>query len=163
VTRDPAALITTAKALAPNIVAWVAEDEPLGYLIGNRTWAEVVAVTAVLAEAVGHCADGPAVLAEVCAATDSAPPVNRGPGAKWSRPDDGIVDDEAVKRVAAGESTVACPVPLSPPERLRAAALITEAGGGASIIAQRLHVNGMNAWDLLRRLREGAEDEEGAA
>lgn len=146
------ALIVTAKAAAPHVVSWVADREPLGYLLGNRTNEELTALVVVLAEALGDEA-GRERLARVCAAPDGERGAYWGQAGRWSRRDDGIVDDLAVQRAADGESTPAHPVPLSPPERLRAAALIVAQGGGASQIARRLHVNGVEAAALLAQVK----------
>lgn len=142
-------LIATAKALALPVVDWVAESEPLGYLLGNRTWEELAALAVVLAEAADRDK-----LAGIVAASDGHNGEGRGYATKWSRPDDGIVDDVAIERVAAGESTTVNPVPLSPPERLRVAEVIASQGGGSSMVAKRLHVNGATAWDLLGSVAE---------
>lgn len=69
------------------------------------------------------------------------------------RPDDGVIDEIAVARAAAGE-----PVPLTGAERVEAARLLIEHGHGPAKIAQRLHVAGTTA----RRLYQQATAERGA-
>lgn len=53
-----------------------------------------------------------------------------------ARPDDGIVDQVAVERAAAGEQVP----PLSESERLAVMRLMSSRGVAARVIAQRLHV-----------------------
>ncbi len=67
-----------------------------------------------------------------------------GPRSRWERPDDGIVDEVAVDAVVSGERAL----PLSRPERLLAAEKILSAGGGVTLIGERLHVSGKVAAEL---------------
>ena len=67
------------------------------------------------------------------------------------RPDDGIVDEIAAARAAAGE-----PVPLTGPERLVAARLLHTRGIGAVEAARRLNVTTTTATRLLRRVADEA-------
>lgn len=60
-----------------------------------------------------------------------------GPRPRWERPDDGIVDEVAVDAVVSGERAL----PLSRPERLLAVRKILGAGGGVTLISERLHVS----------------------
>ena len=69
-----------------------------------------------------------------------------GPPPRWERPDDGIVDEVAVDAVVSGERAL----PLSRPERLLAAQKILSAGGGVTLISQRLHVSNKVAAQLAR-------------
>ena len=82
-------------------------------------------------------------------ARQPAPPAARGgkrpgPRSRWERPDDGIVDEVAVDAVVSGARAL----PLSRPERLLAARRILSAGGGVTLIAERLHVSGKAAAEL---------------
>jgi hypothetical protein len=77
------------------------------------------------------------------------PPATRarkrpGPRPRWERPDDGIVDEVAVDAVVCGERAL----PLSRPERLLAARKILSAGGGVTLISERLHVSSKVAAEL---------------
>jgi len=67
-----------------------------------------------------------------------------GPHSRWERPDDGIVDEVAVDAVVSGERAL----PLSRPERLLAARKILGAGGGVTLISERLHVSSKAAAEL---------------
>jgi len=155
-------LIATAKAMALPAVDWVADREPLGYLLGNRTWEELAALVIVLAEALGDEA-GRERLAQVCAAEPGRGGSLWGCDTRWSNRDDGVVDDLAVALVAAGMSTPRRPVRLTPPERRRAVEQITAAGGTAYDVARLLHVSNKTAHALLAQAAgEPAGDAEDA-
>jgi hypothetical protein len=62
------------------------------------------------------------------------------------RPDDGVVDEIAAARAAAGEH-----VPLTGPERIEAARLLHRRGIGAIEAARRLNITVTTATRLLRR------------
>ena len=67
------------------------------------------------------------------------------------RPDDGVVDEIAAARAAAGE-----PVPLTSAERLVAARMLHTRGIGAIEAARRLNVTTTTATRLLRRVAADA-------
>jgi hypothetical protein len=75
-----------------------------------------------------------------------------GPRPRWERPDDGIVDEVAVDAVVCGERAL----PLSRPERLLAARKILSAGGGVTLISERLHVSNKVAAELAAGLAGSA-------
>jgi hypothetical protein len=72
--------------------------------------------------------------------------------ARWTLPDDGIIDLIAIEIAAGG----ARPVTLTPAERRLAAARILARGGGASLIAKRLHLSGTTARRLAASIRAAA-------
>ncbi len=71
----------------------------------------------------------------------TSPAAAAGGRAVWTLPEDGIIDPVAIEIAATG----ARPVQLTPAERRLAAARILARGGGASLIAKRLHVSGSTA------------------
>jgi hypothetical protein len=69
--------------------------------------------------------------------------------ARFTLPDDGIIDLIAVEIAASGNR----PVALTPPERQLAAARILARGGTPALVSKRLHVNGTTALTLAARYR----------
>jgi hypothetical protein len=72
-----------------------------------------------------------------------------GPRSHWERADDGVVDEVAVDAVVSGERAL----PLSEPERVLAAWKIISAGGGVTLIGERLHVSNKVAAALAEAAR----------
>ncbi len=72
--------------------------------------------------------------------------------ARWTLPDDGIIDLIAIEIAAGGARAVT----LTAAERRLAAARILARGGGASLIVKRLHVSGTTARRLAASIRAEA-------
>lgn len=60
------------------------------------------------------------------------------------RPDDGVVDEVAIRRAMAGED-----IPLTPTERAHAVRQMAAAGQNPSTIATRLHMSGRRVKEIL--------------
>lgn len=76
----------------------------------------------------------------------------RRPRSQWVLPEDGIVDQIAVEFMVKGTRRV----PLTPGERLAAAALILAKGGTVNRVARRLHIGHRTARNLSATLTEPA-------
>jgi hypothetical protein len=85
--------------------------------------------------------DPQAVPAGVCPEPAASPPRQR---VKAARREDGVLDEVAARAVAGG----ARQVPLTPAEQRLAVSMILKAGGGVSLISQRLRVSGAQAAQL---------------
>ncbi|GAA2092426.1 helix-turn-helix domain-containing protein [Actinomadura alba] len=66
-----------------------------------------------------------------------------------TRPDDGVVDEVAIARVAAGDDA-----PLSKAERAAAARLMADQGATQSQISRRLHMSGTSVQQVLNQMEE---------
>lgn len=141
------ALIATAAAFTPHVLDWVDGREPLGCLIGNRTWEELAAALILASEALAAVDGGRETLEAVCAAAVADSGIPRGRSTRHRLPDDGVVDDLAVARAVAGR-----PVRLSPPELRRAAERIVADGGRGKRLMRCLRIDGAMAGQLLAEI-----------
>lgn len=70
----------------------------------------------------------------------------------YSRPDDGVIDEIAVRRVADGEL-----LPLTHDERVAVTRILTARGHGTSEVSRRLKVNGVTAKNLITEAQNQQE------